>query len=61
MAMQAGIEQMQREGWEVVNTETISQGWDCFSTCLLGCIFIPLSLLGRKSPKYKVHYRKKAE
>lgn len=36
------------EGWELKSKEVSSQGWDAGKTCLLGCLFLPLALLGKK-------------
>jgi len=57
-AMQKGINKMQKGGWEVVDTEAVQQGYGCFKTGCLGCLFFPLALLGRKPEQYKVQYRR---
>lgn len=56
--MDRGIKKMQKSGWEVVDTETVEQGYSGCRTCLLGCLFLPLALLGRKPEQYKVQYRR---
>lgn len=57
-AMKRGIAQMQRAGWEVVNSEVTNEGYGCVKTAVLGCLFLPLALLGKKPQRYKVQYRK---
>ena len=57
-AMQKGMAKMQKKGWEVVDTETVEQGFSCLKTGCLGLIFLPLALLGKKPVRYKVQYRK---
>jgi len=36
------------QGWIIKNQTTISQGWAFGKTTCLGCLFLPLALLGRK-------------
>lgn len=57
-AMKRGMERMQRHGWEVVSTETTNEGYSCLKTAVLGCLFLPLALLGKKPQRYKVVYRR---
>lgn len=57
-AMQRGMRKMQVRGWEVASTETTNEGYGCLKTALLGCVFLPLALLGKKPQRYKVEYRK---
>ena len=59
--MQKGVAKMQKRGWEVVNTEVDPQGFSGCKTCLFGCLFLPLALLGRKPNHYKVTYRRAKE
>lgn len=42
------IEELSKEGWELKSKEVSQQGWSFGSTCCLGCIFLPLALLGKK-------------
>lgn len=56
--MRRGIDRMQKQGWEVVDTEAVDEGWGCFKTAFLGCLFLPLALLGKKPQRYKVQYRR---
>ena len=56
--MQNGIEREQRSGWEVVDVSHVDQGWGFFKTCCLGCLFLPLALLGKKPVKYQVTFRR---
>jgi hypothetical protein len=60
-AMQRGIKKMQGRGWEVVDTEVVERGYGCIKTGCLGCLFLPLALLGRKPEEYKVQYRRLQE
>ena len=57
-AMQRGIRREQGRGWEVVSTEAVDEGYGCVKTAALGCLFLPLALLGKKPKRYKVEYRK---
>ena len=57
-AMQRAVKRMQRQGWEVVDTEIVEQGYGCAKTAVLGIIFLPLALLGKKPKQYKVQYRR---
>ena len=56
-AMHSGIRQWEAAGWEVVGTEAIDEGYGCAKTVFLGCLFLPLALLGKKPQRYKVEYR----
>lgn len=44
------------ENWSVIKVEDAKE-WDISKTCLLGCLFLPLALLG-KTEAYKVTYKK---
>jgi hypothetical protein len=57
--MRKGIKNYQNAGWEVVSTEAVDQGYGGCKTCLFGCLFLPLALLGKKPVKHKVQYRRK--
>ena len=46
--MAAEIDRLSAEGWEVKSKEVTQQGWSATKTCLLGCLFLPLALLGKK-------------
>lgn len=47
--MAVDLEIWSRQGWQVVS-QTVSEGnYGLGKTCCLGCIFLPLSLLGKKS------------
>ena len=56
--MLRGIKTMQRRGWEVVHSEATNEGYGCGKTAALGCLFLPLALLGKKPNRYKVQYRR---
>jgi len=57
--MQKGIEKEQRAGWEVVDVNHVDQGYGFWKTCCLGCLFLPLALLGKKPVKYQVTFKRK--
>jgi hypothetical protein len=42
------IDQLANEGWELKSKETSQQNYGFVNTCCLGCIFLPLALLGKK-------------
>ena len=42
------IDQLASEGWELKSKETSQQNYSFVNTCCLGCIFLPLALLGKK-------------
>lgn len=42
------IDQLANEGWELKGKEVTQQGWDTGKTACLGCLFLPLALLGKK-------------
>lgn len=54
--MASGIKKMERSGWRVVSTESVDRGYNPVSTLALGVLFLPLALLGKKTPGYKVQY-----
>jgi hypothetical protein len=56
--MDRGIKQMQKDGWSVVTVDVVPQGYGFLKTCCLGCLFLPLALLGRKPEKFQVMYRR---
>lgn len=43
------IDLLSNQGWELKSKEVTPQGWDTGKTCLLGLLFLPLALLGKKS------------
>jgi len=57
-AMQKGIAKEQKRGWEVVSSEAVEQGYGCVKTGCMGCLFLPLALLGKKPVRYKVQFRR---
>jgi hypothetical protein len=42
------IKALLNEGWRITATHSQSQGYDAGKTCCLGCLFLPLALLGKK-------------
>ncbi len=46
--MASEIDTLAQDGWQIKSKEVASQGWDAGSTCCLGCLFLPLALLGKK-------------
>ena len=49
---------MQRAGWTVAATQAIDPGWGCLKTAILGCLFLPLALLGKKPRQWQVTYQR---
>jgi hypothetical protein len=43
------IDTLANEGWVIKSKEVHAQGWDGGKTCVLGCLFLPLALLGKKA------------
>lgn len=43
------IDLLGSEGWEIKSKDVAPQGYDAGSTCCLGCLFLPLALLGKKN------------
>ena len=43
------IDSFAREGWTIKSKDVAPQGYDAGSTCCLGCLFLPLALLGKKN------------
>jgi len=46
--MAVEIDRFSNAGWEIKSKEVSAQGWSGGKTCLLGCLFLPLALLGKK-------------
>ncbi len=42
------VKDLMAKGWTIKTTHSQGQGYDPTKTCLLGCLFLPLALLGRK-------------
>jgi len=42
------IDRFASDGWEIKSKEVSHQGFATGKTCLLGCLFLPLALLGKK-------------
>ena len=47
--MEDTMDELSKEGWVLKSKEISSEGWSFGKTCCLGCIFLPLALLGKKS------------
>ena len=60
-AMKSGIQNMQAKDWEVDSTEVVKGDYALGKTACLGCLFLPLALLGKKGDKYKVQFKRKVE
>lgn len=60
-AMERGIRGMERQGWTVLSTEIVQGRYGCLRTGLLGCLFFPLALLGRKQDTFQVTFQRPAE
>ena len=52
--MTARINELAKDGWIVKSEEISSQGYSFGNTCCLGCIFLPLALLGKKKNQIQV-------
>lgn len=56
--MNRTIQQMATQGWRVHSKETSQQGYDAGKTCCLGCLFLPLALLGKSNNKITVIFER---
>lgn len=56
--MAADIERLGNEGWEIQSKEVVQQGFSFGKTCCLGCIFLPLALLGKKDNTIHVIFQR---
>lgn len=56
--MNTTIQQMATQGWKVHSKETSQQGYDAGKTCCLGCLFLPLALLGKSNNKITVIFER---
>lgn len=56
--MKRGIESMGRHGWRVVNSQVVPARYGCLKTGGLGCMFLPLALLGKGRDRYQVTFQK---
>jgi len=57
-ALNKGTQQMAEEGWTVVSIQSVDQGYSGSKTCCLGCLFLPLALLGKKPDLRQVLYQR---
>ena len=46
--MAEDIDALANDGWELKNKEVSDQGWSGGKTFILGAVFLPLALLGKK-------------
>lgn len=56
--MAADIESFSNEGWEIKSKEVVQQGFSFGKTCCLGCIFLPLALLGKKDNSIQIIFER---
>ncbi len=56
--MAADIERLGNEGWEIQSKEVVQQGFSFGKTCCLGCIFLPLALLGKKENSIQIIFQR---
>jgi len=56
--MQRDINELASEGWVVASTQVSSEGYAAGKTCCLGCLFLPLALLGRKPNSIQVMFER---
>jgi len=59
-AMRSDIKRMERKGWSVSSVQRVGQGWGVAKTAVLGLVFLPLALLGKKRDIIQVVYRREA-
>jgi hypothetical protein len=52
--LKSKISKLEADGWVVKSYDEVGQGFDASATCCLGCLFLPLALLGRKPNKPRV-------
>jgi hypothetical protein len=59
---EAAIAAGQKTGWTVADFQVhdMRKGWSFWKTCCLGCVFLPLALLGQKpdETEYIVTYER---
>ncbi len=48
LEMAESIDELSGDGWTLKSREVTPQNWSFGKTCCLGCIFLPLALLGKK-------------
>lgn len=60
-ALKKGTERMARDGWQVISITNVDQGYSAGKTCCLGCLFLPLALLGKKPQIRQVLYQREIE
>lgn len=54
--MEIGIKQMEAKGWNVESMTVIPAHYKFVKTCALGCLFLPLALLGKGGDSYSVKF-----
>lgn len=58
--MAQNIDRFSRDGWAIKSREVTPQNYSFGKTCCLGCIFLPLALLGKKKGIITVIMERKA-
>ena len=56
-AMRSDIRSKERKGWTVLSTQRVPQGWSVGKTVVLGALFLPAALLGKKGDLFQVTYQ----
>lgn len=52
--LQETIDKLSADGWKIDKTETINGGWNILKTILLGILFLPLALFGKRKRQIKI-------
>jgi hypothetical protein len=56
-AMNSDIKRREQSGWSVMSTQRVPQGWGVAKTTLLGLIYLPLAIFGKKRDLFQVTYQ----
>lgn len=59
--MNNDMQRKERSGWTVINTQRVPQGWGVAKTTLLGFIYLPLAIFGKKKDLFQVTYQQENE
>jgi hypothetical protein len=57
-AMQSDINRRERQGYTVMSVTRNGQGWGVAKTVVLGAIFLPLAVFGKKGDVFQVTYQR---